>query len=312
MFRNKKTSYYVNKYDCIIIQNLPKVQRRELSQTETEIFDIKRKIIVDKHAPRIESINKPYDALSFRDRKNYFPNVESGTKMYYKVKTDKAKLKMLNHFRRQYFDKVYKENENFKVLYDKIVELFAKAIFKDYTDVRNGKLSISLASKWLPNPRRHYDKYLFILAPIARKFFEFEPKLIDQLDAAKRNEDRRVVCLFRKVYTELRQHLQVPEIKMSERDWDEIDYKVVPSVAMLKYRICFTRHDLDRFEKFVKTGSAKAGAITPADLVQQLAEQVGGDFDTEKTEFSKDQQVALDAIDNQWQSLLADVKSKGM
>lgn len=72
----------------------------------------------------------------------------------------------------------------------------------------------------------------------------------------------------------LRRYLDVTEIKMSERNWDEINYPAVPSRAMMIYREAFSRHDYDRFEDFlqkVEKGEEKINAATlyPYDIVEK-------------------------------------------
>ena len=70
----------------------------------------------------------------------------------------------------------------------------------------------------------------------------------------------------------LRRYLDVTEIKMTERNWDQINYPAVPSRAMLIYKDAFSRHDFDRFEDFlqkVEKGEEKINAATlyPYDII---------------------------------------------
>ena len=77
---------------------------------------------------------------------------------------------------------------------------------------------------------------------------------------------------YRKLLATLRKHLNVVEQKMSAREWSEINYEAVPSKAGLTYRNAFSRHDEDRYDKYlesVNNGHAKmnAGAIFPYEIV---------------------------------------------
>jgi len=65
----------------------------------------------------------------------------------------------------------------------------------------------------------------------------------------------------------------VVERKMCEKNWDEIEYNKIPSVAMSRYTNAFTKHSPERFTSF-KTALEKgettvnAGALFPHDCVR--------------------------------------------
>jgi hypothetical protein len=65
------------------------------------------------------------------------------------------------------------------------------------------------------------------------------------------------------------------EQKMCARDWSEVNYSHVPSVAFARYRKAFKRHDENRYKSFVEAankGEVKinASAIFPHDVVKLL------------------------------------------
>lgn len=70
------------------------------------------------------------------------------------------------------------------------------------------------------------------------------------------------------------------EQQMCAKNWNEINYSQVPSVAMNKYNKAWYRNDKERFEKYledVKSGKSKinAGAIFPHDIIKQAIDVTG-------------------------------------
>ena len=69
-----------------------------------------------------------------------------------------------------------------------------------------------------------------------------------------------------------RSYLDVVEVKMSGKQWADIDYETVPSRANLVYNAAFLRNDEERRREFlgaVKKGekSVHAGVLYPHDIV---------------------------------------------
>lgn len=94
---------------------------------------------------------------------------------------------------------------------------------------------------------------------------------------------------YRTAVRDIRKKLQVVEEKMSAQKWDEIDYSSVPSQAARIYRNAFTKHDEDRYSKFIEKaekGEAKiqAGTLYPYQI-----------FDSVKNDYSS----TLEALWNQ-------------
>ena len=80
---------------------------------------------------------------------------------------------------------------------------------------------------------------------------------------------------FKRKLRALRKYLDVVEIKMSARRWEEIDYSAVPSNAMMKHRQAFWKHDEEGMKKFIESlekGETKINASTlyPYDLVEKV------------------------------------------
>jgi hypothetical protein len=133
-----------------------------------------------------------------------------------------------------------------------VSDLLKTQLQKDSVDMA-AKKSISLCAKWLPSEsatsieRKHLARKLATLWGIS--FKEYRKKL-----------------------SELRNYIDVTEIKTSSKKWGEINYEKVPSKANLKYRAAFYRHDGDRFKEYldaVERGEKKINSATnfPHDIV---------------------------------------------
>ena len=90
------------------------------------------------------------------------------------------------------------------------------------TDMENMKSdrSISLIAKWLPSANAS-----------SKQTKERAKKVVKGLGITERQ--------YRKMLTTLRKHLDIVEIKMSEKEWGAIDYSTVPSRANLIYNSAF-------------------------------------------------------------------------
>lgn len=80
---------------------------------------------------------------------------------------------------------------------------------------------------------------------------------------------------YRKILSALRARLNVIEREISSGQWDEIEYQKVPSLAMMKYRKAFAKHDPVGFESFiakVNKGEAKinSGTLYPYEIVEKV------------------------------------------
>lgn len=79
---------------------------------------------------------------------------------------------------------------------------------------------------------------------------------------------------YRKTLSALRKHLDVVEVKMSAKQWSEIDYSTVPSLANLKYSDAFMKHDEERRSEYIKAlkkGETKinASVAQPHEVVRE-------------------------------------------
>ena len=81
---------------------------------------------------------------------------------------------------------------------------------------------------------------------------------------------------YRKAVSKMRKHLDVVEVKVSNNDWELIDYNTVPSCANLKYMNAFMRHDetrrtnyLESLKRGDKDIKINAGVLYPHDIVHK-------------------------------------------
>lgn len=80
---------------------------------------------------------------------------------------------------------------------------------------------------------------------------------------------------YRKALSLLRKQINIVERKISSGEWEDIEYKSVPSNAMMKYRKAFSKHDGQRFKQYiedVKSGKTKinSGVLYPYEIVEKI------------------------------------------
>lgn len=119
--------------------------------------------------------------------------------------------------------------------------------------------SISLLAKWLPSINASSK----------------ETKKLGRKVALYFGLSERV---YRKTLSALRSYLDVTEKKMSAKQFEEIEYDKVPSVAMTRYRSAFGRHDYERFNSFIQAalkGETKINASVsyPYELIKPYIQQ---------------------------------------
>lgn len=147
------------------------------------------------------------------------------------------------------------------VLFDTPVELDVLDLIKfqfdkDWNAVHEGEYltmsghkpsQVSLLAKWLPTmSSRRLESKLY-----ARKIMKH----------LGMNQER-----YRKAVSKMRAHLKVVEVKMSARQWDNIDYSAVPSRAMMIYRQAFQRHEPELFGAYMESLSKGETKINSATL----------------------------------------------
>lgn len=128
---------------------------------------------------------------------------------------------------------------------------------RDKRDMKDKK-PISLLAKWLPSENAS-SKKTKSLAKKMRTLLELSPRQ------------------YRVMLSELREYLRIVEVKMCSNQWEEIDYEKVPSLANLKYKNAFMKHDMERRKEYlesVKSGTKKMNmkVATPVDVVARYTD----------------------------------------
>lgn len=106
---------------------------------------------------------------------------------------------------------------------------------------------------------------------------------------------------YRKLLSALRKKIDLVETKLTEKNYEAIDYSKLPSKAGLIYRDAFYRNDEERYTNFLDSLSKgettiNAGTLFPYDIVNKI---IKGDY------FERDEMEGHEAklLDGQWKAL---------
>ena len=138
-----------------------------------------------------------------------------------------------------------------------IVDIIEDQLKEDLDNFNQGK-PVSLLAKWLPSENASSTNTK-IAAKKVRRLLDLSPRK------------------YRLLLSKLREHSKVVEVQMCNNDWKEIDYERVPSLANLKYKNAFLKHDETRRRQYlasVEKGSSKMNmsVATPVDVVSRYME----------------------------------------
>ena len=126
-----------------------------------------------------------------------------------------------------------------------VIEVITDQLAQDTVMMSQGK-PVSLLAKWLPSENAS-----------STESKEKARQLAKSLGISPRE--------YRKTVVSLRKYIGLLETKMTEKDWDRIDYGVVPSQALRKHVKAFRRNDNTRYEAFldaVDSGEKKINTST--------------------------------------------------
>lgn len=148
---------------------------------------------------------------------------------------------------------------------DDAAQMVKKQLAQDAENYLQNK-PISLLAKWMPSINASSTSRRE-LAEILAKKIGLQP------------------MVYQKTLSSLRSYLNIVEKKMSNRQWNEIEYSAVPSRANLLYNKAFLRHDEYRRRDFlskVEKGEEKinAGAVFPHDIVHRYGYSSNGEDST--------------------------------
>jgi hypothetical protein len=146
------------------------------------------------------------------------------------------------------------------------------------TDWHNMKVkeNVSLLAKWLKSENTS-SKESIKLASELREFLGWSSKK------------------YRKTLSQLRKYIDVVEVKMCARQWNDINFEHVPSKATLNYRKAFEKRANESYKEYlnrVEKGEAKinASAVFPYDILRTVVENTQS-------------ATSLKAADLQWKAL---------
>ncbi|MBO7697656.1 MAG: DUF2828 family protein, partial [Erysipelotrichaceae bacterium] len=144
---------------------------------------------------------------------------------------------------------------------DDIVLIIKKQLEQDLKDMADNK-PVSLMAKWLPSVNTSNYETVKMGRYLAKELGMSEKQ-------------------YRKTLSSLRRYINVVEVNLSAKRYEDIIYPEVPSLAMNRYRKAFKRNDEERFDDYlqkVSTGEAKinASVLYPYDIVEKYLYHVNG------------------------------------
>lgn len=139
---------------------------------------------------------------------------------------------------------------------DDVVEIIYRQLVDDIRNMNNNK-PVSLLGKWMPSEN---------VSSYATK--SKARLIISRLGWTSKE--------YRKTLSSLRKYLDVTEVKMSGKQWSEINYSTVPSRANVIYNNAFLRNDEKRRRKYLEDLASKnkdvkinASVLNPDDIVHK-------------------------------------------
>ena len=145
-------------------------------------------------------------------------------------------------------------------MWDAVVDYVAEQFKKDLDNADDGK-TISLLAKWMPSANTSSIK----TRALAKKLYQ------------SLGMDEKT---YRKSLSKLRAKLKLVEVDASAGNWSKIDYNAVPSMANLKYKNAFLKHDETRrrqyladLEKPESGAKINSAASFPCDIVAKYVQQ---------------------------------------
>ena len=146
-------------------------------------------------------------------------------------------------------------------VWNSVVDLVAKQLADDMKAKDAGK-PITLLAKWMPSCNTSSAKTKELAAKIRRAL----------------GMDEKT---YRKTLSSLRSYGNVLEVKLSAKEWGDVNYDAVPSQANLKYKNAFLKNDEARRREWLgklEKGEAKinANAAFPSDIVHSYSKNCGG------------------------------------
>lgn len=164
--------------------------------------------------------------------------------------------------------------------------LINRQLNDDITILETSDAPVSLMAKWLKSANAS-----------SQETRELGRRTAKALDLSPRT--------YRQILSALRKRINIVEAKMSENEWEQIEFSTVPSRAMSIYRNAFELHTPDKFHDFisaVEQGTEKINADTlyPYDILEKahFRDEYDGASDGWKFKINAD-----DVLEAQWKAL---------
>jgi hypothetical protein len=144
-----------------------------------------------------------------------------------------------------------------------LLKYIDKKLKEDIKSLNENK-SVSLLAKWLPSENASSERTKKYAKIIRKHCYGNNAKA------------------YRQILSQLRNHIDVVEKKMSANKWNEIKYEGVPSKANLIYKDAFLEHDEERRNDYlqkVEDGKAKinSSALFPHEIIAKYSYKSGVD-----------------------------------
>lgn len=154
---------------------------------------------------------------------------------------------------------IFKKSSDLPDLRKLVAITIASQLNQDVVRAKAGE-SISLLAKWLPSEQTSSKETKRTARTLIRYLYNSSGT-----EAARK---------YRKLLSALRRQLNVVETKMSAQEWHDIEYSSLPSLAALKYKHAFMRHDTKRYQDYLdklETGETKVNASVtyPYEIVRE-------------------------------------------
>ena len=169
---------------------------------------------------------------------------------------DEERIEKILHFIPEYnrWDSLWKTIVDDEELFTHALSIINNQLLFDLTNQEKGE-SVSLIAKWLPSENASSEETKQMAKKIYRGL-HLTPKE------------------YRVVLSTLRKYIDVTERKMSLNQWNEIEYKSVPSKANLLYSNSFLKHDEERRKAYIeslKQGKTKinSSVLYPYEIVDK-------------------------------------------
>lgn len=144
-------------------------------------------------------------------------------------------------------------------LKNNVISIIKNQLATDVENMSNNKPA-SLLAKWMPSITTSSVKTKKLAGIIRKKLGMTEKE-------------------YRKTLSRLRKYLDVVEVKMSAKEWENINYSTVPSRANLIYNSAFLKNDEERRRKYLaalqhedKNVKINASVLFPHDIVHKYTD----------------------------------------